>query len=319
MVQTLISFGANLGNSRQLIQLAGKHVVEKFGSQQVAFSRMYRAPAVGGPSGQADFYNAVATIDSDLSAFEVWQALQIIEQNLGRQRRLRWEARRIDLDVLLHGRERHWTPKLKIPHPRMCLRTFVLEPASEIAARWIEPVTGMAIEQLRDELRALSGSHASPPHVLLLADQQSILDALKVSMEADSRSLPFGVVEPLLLSRASRAASLQTVLEMREEIAQRFISLTDKSIRLIVFAGTTPDPTAVHWEDYGRIWAELFGMNRRLRFEELPSSIAEQQFRRIPKYLLSADDPDWAAHELRAAIIAMTCPVRACGEFFDAE
>ncbi len=319
MTQSLISFGANLGNSRQLIQLAGKQVIESFGRHNVVFSRMYRAPAVGGPTGQADFYNAVAAIESKLSAFDVWQAVQTIEQNLGRQRRTRWEARRIDLDVLLHDRERHWTPKLKIPHPRMCIRTFVLEPASEVAASWIEPVTGMTVEQLRDDLRSLSGANPRPPCVFVMAEQQSILDALEMAINAKSGSTPIQFMERLLVPKAPRVASLQMVLEMRQGIAKRFSSLTNKSTRLIAFAGRTPDPSAVHWEDYGRIWAELFGMNQRLNFEEIPLSSDEQRFRRIPKYLLSADDPAWAAHELKAAITAMTCPIYPCGDFFDAE
>ncbi len=179
MPQTLISFGANLGNSRQLIQLAGEQVVGRFGRQNVTFSQMYRAPAVGGPAGQADFYNAIASIESKLTAYEVWQILQSIEQDLGRRRRLRWEARRIDLDVLLHDQERIWTPTLKVPHPRMFIRTFVMEPAVEIASQWVDPITGLPLEQLRDQLRALSGPNALAPCVAILVEQALILDLFK--------------------------------------------------------------------------------------------------------------------------------------------
>jgi 2-amino-4-hydroxy-6-hydroxymethyldihydropteridine diphosphokinase len=317
MPQTLISFGANLGNSRQLIQLAGEQVVGRFGRKNVRFSQMYRAPAVGGPAGQADFYNAIASIESKLTAYEVWQILQTIEHDLGRSRRLRWEARRIDLDVLLHDQERHWTPTLKVPHPRMFIRTFVMEPATEIAAEWFDPITGQTLEQLRDELRVLSGPNAPTPCVTILAEQTGILDSLETSFDRSYKSSSNSRMERLVVPTVSRSASRRSLLEMRAAIAKRFNTIANQSVNLIVYAGTTPDPASVHWEDYGRVWADLLGMNSRLRIEEIETSQEELRFRKIPKYLLSVDNPEWAVHELKAALTAMTCPIQADGNFFD--
>jgi 2-amino-4-hydroxy-6-hydroxymethyldihydropteridine diphosphokinase len=66
----------------------------------------------------------------------------------GRERRERWGARTLDLDLLLYGDRQIDTPELVIPHPRMCDRAFVLLPLAEIAADWIHPIAGIAIASL---------------------------------------------------------------------------------------------------------------------------------------------------------------------------
>ncbi len=325
--RSLISLGANLGNSRQLIQLAGEMIRDRFGSNRVVFSRMYRSPAVGGPAGQDDFYNAVAVIESSLDKFGLWQALHSIEQTLGRHRRLRWEARRIDLDILLHDQERLWTPTLKIPHPRMSIRTFVLEPAAEIAADWIEPVTGTTIKQLRDELRilpplahsygrgaggegllsAVSTPDRASPRILLLTESD---EAYSAFFQAQPDFIQVHRV-PLL----DRRSNHQYVDAYRSTLTEQLNEAMQRSPRLIAFAGSSPDPTSIHWEDYCRVWAEVFRLNRPSQQSEV--DIADSAFDRTPKYLLSAEDTQWAIHELQAALTAMTCLASPCGEFFD--
>ncbi len=121
----------------------------------------------------------------------------------------------------------------------------------------------------------------------------------------------------MVVPAVSRFATQQSLLEARAAIAKQLDMLTNQSIELIVFAGTTPDPASVHWEDFGRVWADLLGLSNRIRTEDLPDCPEELRFRRIPKYMLSADNPEWAAHELKAAVTAMTCPVHANGSFFE--
>lgn len=341
MALTLISLGANLGNARQVMQHAGEMILKRFGQSHVHFSRLYRTPAVGGPAGQDDFYNAVATIESTESAFGVWQSLNAIEQSLGRQRRDRWEARRIDLDVLLHDSDRHWTPTLKVPHPRMPMRTFVLEPACEIAATWVEPVTGRTIESLTQSLLLLrnEASHAaSSVHFLVLSESPDRNREIASALRNDSgNSSIIESKQTLALPREHEArftCSLSSHRHITFQSMPRIERSTFKSqidhlrsqlneeieafnrttpLSLLVFAGASPDPSLIHWEDYCRGWAELLGLVQACEFESDSNA-----FRKLPKYLLSADDPRWAAHELQAAMTAMTCPIQPCGAFFDA-
>jgi 2-amino-4-hydroxy-6-hydroxymethyldihydropteridine diphosphokinase len=307
---SLISLGANLGNAKQLIQLAGEMLRERFGADKILFSRLYRSPAVGGPTGQDDFYNAVATVESSLNIFEVWQALNEVEQALGRRRRQRWEARRIDLDILLHNDQRLWTPRLKVPHPRMSIRTFVLEPACEIAGEWIEPVTQLKIRELRDALRAIHTGRM--PKIIVLSESDAVLQAIQAEQLVDENRAKFNDNTYIrqIVPNLDRLADIEERSRYRDKLAAE---ITDEltSTRLLAFAGTSPDPNAVHWEDYCRVWAEVLGMSGSTLY-----SCTHRSFMSVPKYLLSADDPGWAAHELQAAITAMTCPVFAAGDFF---
>jgi 2-amino-4-hydroxy-6-hydroxymethyldihydropteridine diphosphokinase len=322
-----------------VIQQAGEMIRDRFGKANVAFSQLYRTPAIGGPQGQDDFYNAVATINSNESAFGIWQSLNAIEQSLGRWRRHRWEARRIDLDVLLHASERHWTPRLKVPHPRMITRTFVLEPACEIAAEWIEPVTGRSIEDLHRSLVAIRQNFEQGKkaiHFLILCDRAEKAHAIREAFTRHSQSAP--VVAPRANpSKSAAPDSLEIQLSpsrhltfkihplpprpiesswfenLRQSLAQFMLDWQSSDpIHFLAVAGVSPDPSVIHWEDYCRPWAELLGLVANPH----ESTREVVRFRGVPKYLLSADDPDWAAHELQAAMEAMTCRIQADGEFF---
>lgn len=168
MPRCLISFGANLGNARLTIERAAEQLQDKLVTATELFqvSPLYKTPPVGGPSGQPPFINAVAAVHTDRSPWEVWQAVRDVEQELGRERFLRWEARRIDLDILLYDDARLWTPQLKIPHPRMCMRRFILAPAAHVAGDWLDPVTGQSIAALATALDQGRGSLmlcAAPP------------------------------------------------------------------------------------------------------------------------------------------------------------
>jgi hypothetical protein len=86
------------------------------------------------------------------------QQLRLIETQLGRQRHFRWDARNIDLDLLLYGNLSIETPDLQIPHPRMAFRRFVLVPACEIAAEMIHPTSGWTLAALRRHWQTLPRS-----------------------------------------------------------------------------------------------------------------------------------------------------------------
>jgi 2-amino-4-hydroxy-6-hydroxymethyldihydropteridine diphosphokinase len=108
-----------------------------------------------GPS-RREYANAAVVLATSLSPPELLERLQSIELHFGRTRKgQRWQARTLDLDILLWS-EGIWVsddPILAIPHPAMRARDFVLGPASEIAPQWRHPLTGLAIRQLFHRLR----------------------------------------------------------------------------------------------------------------------------------------------------------------------
>ena len=97
---------------------------------------------------QPMFLNAAATGESMLSAPALLDVLLVVEQRFGRERPYVRAPRTIDLDLILYGDEVIRTEGLTVPHPRFRERRFVLEPLAEIAADWIDPVTGKTIGEL---------------------------------------------------------------------------------------------------------------------------------------------------------------------------
>lgn len=102
---------------------------------------------------QPDFVNAVVTIDTALAPEALMRKLHMIERAAGRRRGRRWGPRTLDLDILeYHGLTKRGSPNalklLRLPHPGMALRTFVLEPLGEIAPRWKHPQTRRTAEEM---------------------------------------------------------------------------------------------------------------------------------------------------------------------------
>ncbi|MFO1035033.1 MAG: 2-amino-4-hydroxy-6-hydroxymethyldihydropteridine diphosphokinase [Hyphomicrobiales bacterium] len=99
-----------------------------------------------GRKNQPDFCNAVALVETHLPPEALLRRLHMIERQAGRQRRLRWGPRTLDLDLLdYHGlvrpRRGLAIKPLALPHPEMLLRSFVMEPLAAIAPQWKHPVT----------------------------------------------------------------------------------------------------------------------------------------------------------------------------------
>jgi len=141
-----IALGSNLGNSRAILQQAVITLHQTPGIRVDRYSHPYRTPPLGPP--QPDYLNACVLVSTQLLPEPLLAALLAIETQLGRVRRERWGPRRLDLDLLLYD---DWIinyPHLQVPHPRMHERAFVLVPLAEIAATWIEPMTGRAIADL---------------------------------------------------------------------------------------------------------------------------------------------------------------------------
>jgi len=145
-----VAFGSNLQNPLQQLQ----HAYQALGDEVeiVDASSIYRTAPVGGPEGQDDFLNAVVAVRTRMSAQQLLKVLHKIEMEQGRERVVRWDARTLDLDLLSYKNLVLDTKRLKLPHPRMMERGFVLVPLCEIAADWVHPKTKVIAKDVLSSL-----------------------------------------------------------------------------------------------------------------------------------------------------------------------
>lgn len=147
-----IGIGANLasprfGSPRNACEAALKEV-EKQGITLLRRSRWYRSEPVP-VSDQPWYINAVAALETDLAPAELLARLHEIEAEFGRVRKVRNEARIIDLDLLAYGTRVSGDGEVPIlPHPRLSERAFVVLPLVEIAPDWRHPVSGLSGPEL---------------------------------------------------------------------------------------------------------------------------------------------------------------------------
>ena len=160
-VAAWIGLGANLGDARAALRAAVASMDALADTRVLQVSSLWRSAPVEaqGP----DYLNAVACLQTGLPALALLHALQAIETGAGRQRPWRNAPRTLDLDVLLYGSERHDTPELTVPHPRLAERAFVLLPLAELAPHLVTPeqraaVAGQRIEHLADTPDWLGGN-----------------------------------------------------------------------------------------------------------------------------------------------------------------
>jgi len=137
-----IGIGANLGDAAANVDDALARLAALPGTALPARSGKYRSAPID--SIGDDYVNAVACIDTPLSAPALLDALHGIELAHGRERPYRNAPRTLDLDILLYGDERIDLPQLHVPHPRMLERAFVLVPLLEIAPAIVVPGRGPA-------------------------------------------------------------------------------------------------------------------------------------------------------------------------------
>jgi 2-amino-4-hydroxy-6-hydroxymethyldihydropteridine diphosphokinase len=151
-VRAFVGVGANLGDAVATV-LAALHSLGRLpDTQDVACSSLYRSAPVEavGP----DFINAVAELHTGLPALALLRELQSIEHDFGRVRSVRNAPRTLDLDLLLHGEQMMRSDTLTLPHPRLHLRAFVLQPLADLAPDLRHPVLRRTIKEL---LAGLSG------------------------------------------------------------------------------------------------------------------------------------------------------------------
>lgn len=148
MVTVYLSLGSNLGDCLANLDQAVEDL-ESIGARVSKRSSVYTTEPVGYRD-QPWFLNMAVESQTELSPENLLRACQEIEHTRGRLRTFPGAPRTIDLDILLFGRLVVEEPLLKIPHPRLPERRFVLEPLAEIAPGVVHPVLGVTIAVLRD-------------------------------------------------------------------------------------------------------------------------------------------------------------------------
>jgi 2-amino-4-hydroxy-6-hydroxymethyldihydropteridine diphosphokinase len=145
-VTAFVALGANLGQARASVLAAFDALANLPDTRLTGRSRLYRtAPhEASGP----DFINAVARLQTRLSAPALLDALQAIENAAGRERPFPNAPRTLDLDLLLYGDARIDSPRLTVPHPRMQGRAFVLHPLADVAP---ERVAAAELQAVQDQ------------------------------------------------------------------------------------------------------------------------------------------------------------------------
>lgn len=127
----VIAVGANLGDAEHVVARALSELGERLEGDLEERSSLFRTAPVGGPE-QPEFINAVAIVHSFLQPRDVLGRLQVMEEEAGRIRDVRWGPRTLDLDLIVADDAVIDDADLTIPHPRAHERAFVLVPWLEI-------------------------------------------------------------------------------------------------------------------------------------------------------------------------------------------
>lgn len=146
-----IALGSNMGDREGYLQMAIDSIGQEKGCQVKKISSFIRTAPYGGVE-QEDFLNGCAQIRTLLTPQELLETLQGIEKQAGRERKVHWGPRTLDLDIIFYDREVVEEENLQIPHIEMAKRDFVLIPLREIAPFLRHPITGKTVGEMAEEL-----------------------------------------------------------------------------------------------------------------------------------------------------------------------
>jgi 2-amino-4-hydroxy-6-hydroxymethyldihydropteridine diphosphokinase len=164
-----VGIGSNLGDRRAYLEAGFTELTAVPGIQLDAVSSVYETAPIG-YTNQPFFLNAVFSIQTCIAPEELLQILLQIEKKHHRQRSIHWGPRTLDLDLLLYGERRLDTAQLKLPHPQITERCFVLAPLCEIAPNLCHPCSGKPFRSYylklgcTQQLRIAGHLHLVPAH-----------------------------------------------------------------------------------------------------------------------------------------------------------
>lgn len=159
MTKAYLGLGSNLGEPAENVRAAAEWIGRCDGIRNLELSPLYRTAPVGNTE-QGWFVNAVARVETSLDAVDLLRVCLAVEAEFRRERRERWGPRTLDVDVLLFGDERIDAEALRVPHPRMTERAFVLAPLVDLdteiwvfgrrAKDWLADCAGQEIERMEE-------------------------------------------------------------------------------------------------------------------------------------------------------------------------
>ncbi|MCC5828861.1 MAG: 2-amino-4-hydroxy-6-hydroxymethyldihydropteridine diphosphokinase [Phycisphaeraceae bacterium] len=151
--RTWIGLGSNLGDRSAQLRQAVRSLKALPGVEAVAVSALYETEPVG-PIQQGLFLNAAARLLARMEPPSLIRSLQEIERRAGRDEpaaRPHWGPRSLDLDILLWEEQVIDLPGIRVPHPRMHERAFVLKPLADLDPDAVHPVLGETIARLLEQ------------------------------------------------------------------------------------------------------------------------------------------------------------------------
>lgn len=151
MARVFIGIGSNIGD-RKANCLSAVDKMAKLGISVRQVSPLYETEPWG-LKDQPGFINAVTEADTDHCPRKLLTTLKQIEAEMGRREALKWGPRVIDLDILLYGDKVVQEEGLRIPHPLLHLRDFVLTPLCDIAPGVVHPELCKTVSVLKEELK----------------------------------------------------------------------------------------------------------------------------------------------------------------------
>lgn len=149
--QAYLGIGSNLGDKQAYIENGIEGLKENPLIRDVNCSKMIITSPYGGIQ-QDDFLNGAIELKTLLTPYELLSFLHELEAEAGRERKVHWGPRTLDLDILFYQDFLSSDPLLTVPHPDMENRQFVLEPLNELCPWYVNQVTGKTVRQMYKEL-----------------------------------------------------------------------------------------------------------------------------------------------------------------------
>ncbi|MCP4189353.1 MAG: 2-amino-4-hydroxy-6-hydroxymethyldihydropteridine diphosphokinase [Planctomycetaceae bacterium] len=199
----LLALGSNLGDRSQNLDRAIELLSASSSIRVLRQSRRLETSPVGGPVGQSGFLNAAVLVETDESPGRLLALTQAMERWVGRLPSQRWDARPLDIDLLLFGDLTVRDSQLTLPHPWLPVRRFVLEPCQEIASEMRHPELGWTIGRMWEHLQS------EPQRFVVSATQfDDLLPRICSSLACDLIEDPIGTDSDLAIPADDQAIEL---------------------------------------------------------------------------------------------------------------
>jgi len=150
-VVTVLSLGSNIGDKFNFLTLSKSLIYHKIG--QILLSSNIYETEPWGVENQDSYLNQVISVQTDRTPNELLKDIHSIEKELGRIRNVHYGARTIDIDILYYGERIINAKRLKIPHPHIQKRRFILVPLSEVSPDMLHPLLKKTNQELLDVVK----------------------------------------------------------------------------------------------------------------------------------------------------------------------